>query len=137
MYRTNAYSLRMEEIFARFWENLLSRPDGPMHLRFIFQPIVASVLAIRSGLSDAREGRRGFLGSLIMNHGRRRELMSEAWGDIGKLFIMACLLDLIFQVIALRWFYPLETFVVAIILSFVPYVIVRSLTRSIVKIFRG
>ena len=63
--------------------------------------------------------------------------MSEAWGDIGKLFIMACLLDLIFQVIALRWFYPLETFVVAIILSFVPYVIVRSLTRSIVKIFRG
>jgi hypothetical protein len=126
----------MEEMFVRFWENLMSRPAGPMHLRFIFQPIVASVLAIRSGLSDAREGRSGFLVELIMHHGNRRALMSEAWSDIGKLFIMACLLDLIFQVIALRWFYPLETFVVAIILSFVPYVIVRTFTRSIAKMFR-
>jgi hypothetical protein len=107
-----------------------------MKLRFIFQPIVASFLAIRSGMRDAREGRSAFLFALIMNHGNRRELMSDAWRDVGKLFLMACLLDLIFQVIVLRWFYPLETLVVAIVLSFVPYVIVRSLSRSIVEIFK-
>jgi hypothetical protein len=127
----------MEEMFVRFWENLMSRPAGPLHLRFIFQPIVASVLAIRSGLADAREGRRPFLLSLIFGYGNRRELLSGAWADVGKLFIMACVLDLIFQVIALRWFYPLETLAVAFILAIIPYVIVRSLTNRIVKIFKG
>ena len=112
----------------------MSRPDGPMYLRFIFQPIVASIFAIRAGMRDAKLGHRPFLLALIMNDRNRREMLSEAWGDVGKLFIMACVLDLIFQIIALRWFYPLETVVVAIILAFVPYVIVRSLSRRIVKI---
>src|SRR4051812_6676056 len=102
----------MEEILIRFWENLMSRPDVSMHLRFLFQPIVASVLAIRAGIKDESEGRSAFLLSLIMERGGRRGLLSEVWADVGKLFIMACVLDLIFQVIALRWFYPLETLVV-------------------------
>ena len=117
----------MEENFGRFWENLWSRPDGPMHIRFIFQPIVASVLAIRAGIRDANQQRRPFLLSLILNDGNRRELISEAWADVGKLFIMACLLDLIFQIIALRWFYPLETFVVAVILAIIPYVLAAAI----------
>src|SRR6187397_2557590 len=109
----------MEEIIVRFWENLWSRPAGPMRLRFVFQPIVACVLA------------------LIMNHhDNRRELISESWADVGKLFIMACLLDLIFQLVVLRWIYPLETAVVAFILAIVPYVFIRSLSRRIVKILK-
>ena len=127
----------MEEIFVRFWENLWSRPAGPMRLRFVFQPIVACVLAIRAGMRDASQGRTAFLLALIMNHhDNRRELISESWADISKLFIMACLLDLVFQLIVLRWIYPLETLVVAFILAIVPYVLVRSLSRRIVKIFR-
>ena len=127
----------MEEIFVRFWENLWSRPAGPMRLRFVFQPIVACILAIRAGMRDAGQGRTAFLLALIMNHhDNRRELISESWGDVGKLFIMACLLDLIFQVIVLRWIYPLETFVVAFILAIIPYVFVRSLSRRIVKLFK-
>ena len=126
----------MEEIFVRFWENLWSRPAGPMRLRFVFQPIVACVLAIRAGMRDAREGHQPFLLSLIMGHRNRRELISEGWSDVGKLFIMACVLDMIFQLIVLRWIYPLETVVIAFILAIVPYVFVRSLSLRIVKIFK-
>jgi hypothetical protein len=31
----------MEEALARGWTNLLARLDGPMHFRFIVQPLVA------------------------------------------------------------------------------------------------
>ena len=45
------------EAVARGWENFLARPTGSLNLRFIVQPTIASVLALRSGMKDAREGR--------------------------------------------------------------------------------
>ena len=40
----------MNEIFARLWQNLYARVTGPMNLRLIIQPAVATILAIRAGL---------------------------------------------------------------------------------------
>jgi hypothetical protein len=44
----------MEELFMRFWTNLLVRFHGPMTFRLILQPTLASRLAIRAGLNDGR-----------------------------------------------------------------------------------
>ncbi len=44
----------MDDLWMRFTENLSVRVSGLMHLRFILQPIMATFLAIRSGLKDAK-----------------------------------------------------------------------------------
>ena len=46
----------MKEMLMRFWTNLLVR-FVPMTFRLILQPTLASLLKIRAGLNDGREGR--------------------------------------------------------------------------------
>ena len=40
----------MNDILARVWGNLYARLTGPMNLRLIIQPTVATILAIRAQL---------------------------------------------------------------------------------------
>ena len=43
--------------FERIWHQLIDRADAPMRFRFILQPLMAAIIAIRHGLNDARTGR--------------------------------------------------------------------------------
>src|SRR5580692_11620177 len=43
-------------IFQRIWHDLVARPDARMRFRFILQPLMAAIVAIRDGLRDARNG---------------------------------------------------------------------------------
>ncbi len=45
------------EIFKRIWHQLVERTDAPMRFRFILQPLMAAIVAIRDGCNDARTGR--------------------------------------------------------------------------------
>jgi hypothetical protein len=65
----------MNDIFSRIWENLNARLTGPMNLRFIIQPTVATILAIRAGLRDAHQNRPAFLWAVLWNPAHRRELL--------------------------------------------------------------
>ena len=120
-------SSEMEEIFARIWENLSDRVSGPMWFRTIMQPAVAVFFAARDGLNDARLGRPPYFWKILTNHrGHRRELIRDGWTSIAKVFIMAMLIDTVYQFIVQRWIYPLEIVIVAIILAVVPYILVRG-----------
>ena len=125
----------MEEFLTRVWTNLISRPSGPLNLRFYLQPTVAVILAVRSGIRDARNGRNAYLRSFIIDKGERRNLLAEGWKDIGKLFCMACILDMVFQLIEFRWIYPGETLVIAIVLAVIPYAAFRGIASRIAKLF--
>lgn len=57
----------MDEILARLWRNLYGRVDGPMNLRLIIQPTVATILAIRAGFRDARQDRPPFFWAVLWN----------------------------------------------------------------------
>ena len=49
---------------------------------------------------------------------------------MGKAFIMALILDAVYQYIELRWFWPGEALLVALMLAIVPYLLLRgSVTR--------
>ena len=50
---------------------------------------------------------------------------------MGKLFLAAVVLDVIYQVVVLRWFYPVQALVVAVVLAVVPYLLVRGLANRI------
>jgi hypothetical protein len=116
----------MQEIITRGWENLLGRWEGPMSFRVIVQPAVAVMLAIRAGLKDARAGRPAFLWTVFTDASSRHELLRSGWKDIGTVFIVALILDLIYQLIAHPAIHPLELIIAATILAVVPYCLVRG-----------
>src|SRR5262245_41769651 len=59
-------------VFSRsFLEDIPKRLTGPGRFRFILQPLVATVLGIRSGRADARAGRPPYLKGLLTDRGHR------------------------------------------------------------------
>jgi hypothetical protein len=51
-------------------------------------------------------------------------------------FLVAVVLDVIYQLIVLRWVYPLETLIVATVLALVPCMVVRGIGNRIVTFLR-
>ncbi len=125
----------MDDIISRVWENLVARPTGPMSIRLMLQPIVASVLAIRSGLKDAQEGRPAFLWAAVTNPGYRPELLRQGWKDVGKVFVLAIVLDAIYQLIVHRGVYVGELLIVATGLAIVPYCLIRGPVTRVARVF--
>jgi hypothetical protein len=119
------------DVADRVVENLLGRIGGPLTLRLILQPLVATILATRAGLRDAREGRVPYGWALFSNPAARSELLREGWKDVAKVFVLAVALDVAYQVIVHRWVHPGETLLVASAVALVPYVVVRCVvTRA-------
>lgn len=123
----------MEELFTRVWENLIGRVGGPMKLRLVLQPAMATIFAIRGGLADARAGRPPYLWSVFTARGHRKELLLEGWKSVGKVYLIAVIVDLVYQYIVFRSFYPGEALLVAALLALVPYVLVRGPLNRIVR----
>lgn len=125
----------MGDIFQRVWENLIRRVIGPMNFRIIIQPLVAVFFAIRSGMRDARAGRSAFLWTALTDKSQRGGLLRHAWSDVGKVFVFACILDAIYQVIVHRVVYILEMLIVAAVLAVLPYIIIRGpVTRLVARL---
>ena len=116
----------MRDLLLRFWADISGRVVGPMTFRLILQPLTAMFFAIRAGLRDARTGRSPYLWALLAGSSRRSELLLDAWKDVGRVFVFGVVIDLVYQAVALRWFYPLEALVVATLLAFLPYVLFRG-----------
>jgi hypothetical protein len=126
----------MDDLFARLADHLVGRLTGPLTLRLILQPVMATLLAIKGGLADARSGRPAFFWAIISNQSHRRELLKDGWKSIAKVFIVAVALDAVYQIIALRWFYPGEALLVACILAIVPYLLLRGPVNRIARSLR-
>jgi hypothetical protein len=116
----------MEELFTRIWENLADRVTGPMWFRIVMQPAVATIFAVRAAWNDAHEGNPGYFWAVITNRGQRRELLKEGWASVAKIYVMAVIIDAIYQWIVQRWIYPGELMIVAFLLAVVPYVLIRG-----------
>jgi hypothetical protein len=123
----------MDEILARVWEDLTGRVSGPMKFRLILQPVMAIIFATRAAIRDAREGQPPFLWAVFTDPRERQRLLQSGWKDVGKVFIIAMLIDAVYQVIVIRWLYPGELVVVAILLAIVPYLLVRGPLNRILR----
>ena len=118
---------------ARIWENLGGRVGGPLTFRLILQPVVAGVLAIRAGLLDARTGKPPYLWTILTSPADRGELLREGWKSVAKVFVLAALIDVAYQVMVLRWVYPFEGLLVAFFLACVPYLLIRGPANRIAR----
>jgi hypothetical protein len=118
-------------------EHLLGRASGPLHFRLFVMPLVVTFLAIRAHLRDVREGKPTRLLAFLRDPTERRRLRRSALRDIGKVFIVACVLDITYQILVLRSFYPGEMLVIAVGCAVVPYVLVRGpITRLARQLYR-
>lgn len=123
----------MEELIIRGWEGLVDRIGGPMTFRLILQPLMATLLAVRAGLKDAREGRPPYFWTLITEPAQRVDLLREGWRSIARVFVLAVVMDFIYEWVMGRWFYPLETLIVAIVLAVLPYLFLRGPVNRIAR----
>ena len=121
------------DIGIRFLENMVARVSGPMKLRLVLQPTMAAIFAIRSGLKDAREGRPAFLWTVLTDPASRDDLIKDGWKSVGKVFIIAMALDIVYQITVARFVYPLEVVITAFLLAIVPYICLRGLTTRIAR----
>lgn len=121
-------------IFTRVWTDITSGAHAPLSFRLIIQPLIAVFFAIRSGMQDARAGRPLFFWAVVMSDpAHRRELLQEGWKHVGKVFIAAVMVDIIYQIIVRHWVYPSEALMVAAILSVLPYLVMRGLVNRILR----
>ena len=90
-----------------FVDGLLARIEGPMHFRLILQPLVALFFGLRDGVRDAREKRSAYFWALFTEPPHRREMLGSGWKSIGKVFVIAVVLDFIFQFMVFRDFRPI------------------------------
>jgi hypothetical protein len=126
----------MLEIWTRIFENLQDRVSGPMHLRILLQPIMALVFATIAGLRDAREGKPPYFWSLFSDPIHRQDMLRDGWKGVGKVFLIAMLLDVIYQVFVQQFIYPGEVVLVAILLAIIPYLVARGVVTRIATMFR-
>ena len=127
----------MGETLRQAWEDLFGRVDGPMSFRLIIQPVVATFLAIRAGWTDAREGRPIFFWTLAREPAQTRVMLRNLWRIAGKVFLVALVLDALYQIIVLHWIYPVQALIVATLLALLPCMVVRAVGNRIITMTRG
>jgi hypothetical protein len=106
--------------------HLHGRVTGPMAFRLVIQPLVAATLAILAGLKDARAGRPPHGWAILTDPTRRGKLLRESFHEVAKVFLVAVIMDIIYEIVELRRIYPGQTLIVATVLALIPYLLIRG-----------
>lgn len=114
------------EVFERIWRNMIDRTGGPMTFRFFLQPIMASIAALFDGIKDARAGRSYYLWTILTDPARRAGLLHEGVISTARVILLGLCMDVIYQLIEFEAFHPAEAVIIALLLAFVPYVLLRG-----------
>jgi hypothetical protein len=127
----------MDDLLTRFWTDLAGRLTGPMTFRLILQPLMATIYAVRDGLKDARDDRPPYFWALLTRPEQRGRLIREGWRATVRVITLGIVMDLIYQLIVFRRIYPFELVVVAMLLAFVPYLLMRGPIGRIARAWRN
>jgi hypothetical protein len=124
---------QMDDVLARIGTNLIDRVTGPMHFRVYLQPAMAAIFAVLDGRKDAKAGNPPYFWSLATNPSHRTEMIKNGWKSVGKIFILAMVLDAIYQFIEQHFIYPGELLIVAFLLAILPYLVLRGLVTRLLR----
>jgi hypothetical protein len=113
------------EVRDRFWHDLLERPSHLFRFRFILQPVMAGIAALHDGIADARRGRTPYFWALVTRSSRLIGL-EEGVISTERVLLLGMVMDTIYQLVVLKTFYPAEAAIVAIVLAFIPYLLLRG-----------
>ena len=126
--------MTIHDVFAHIWEMLIVQVHGPLHLRFIMQPILGFIIAFRHGSSDARADRPPYF------CGRSRAIRSVGLTCFARLGITSAgsfsppsPWTRFIEFIVYRWIYPTQALITAAMLAFVPYLLLRGMVTRILE----
>jgi len=114
------------DVYERIWKNIVDRPSGPMSFRFILQPIMAAIAALHDGVKDARLGRDPYLWKILTDRHAAPGRLREGVIATARIILLGLGMDAIYQAFVLKTFYPGEMVLVAILLAFIPYLLLRG-----------
>jgi hypothetical protein len=127
----------MGSFFSNYWTEFVARFDGPLHFRLFVQPLMAILFAVRDGSRDAREGRGAYLWSFVTDPEQRRYLLESGWKGISKVFVLAFVLDVVYQLMVSRGLKPVQALLTAIVLAVIPYVLLRGPVNRVLRLARA
>jgi hypothetical protein len=127
----------MSHYFANYLNDFIARFDGPLHFRLFAQPLMAIALAVRDGVKDAREGRSAYLWTLLSDPAQRRYLLEDGWKGFSRVFALAYVLDVVYQLIEFHRLKTFEALLTAVILAVIPYVILRGPINRLMRLIHA
>ena len=116
-----------------FWENIFARPRQGMSWRFVFQPAMATIFAIRDGIRDARAGRSPYFWFALFDPQQRSARLHEWTTSSGKIFFMGIAIDVVYQIVEFKTLYPGEALLIAILVGFIPYFLLRGPAAQVAR----
>jgi hypothetical protein len=128
------YGTSAEE-HSRLWRDIFARPTEAMSFRFILQPCMAIVAAAKDGIWDAVTGRPPYFRTVLRSPAERPALLREGVVATAQIMLLAIAIDTVYQLMVLKTFYPTEAVVIAILLAFVPYVLLRGPIARVARRF--
>ena len=123
----------LQDLLLRMWTDLLARPAGPFAFRLVLQPLMAVLFAVRDGYTDARTGRSPYFWAVLHDPGQRRGRLVEGVKATVKVVLLGVVIDTVYQLRVLGRFYPGEAFGFALLLGFVPYLLIRGPADRVVR----
>ena len=114
------------EVHQRIWRDISDRPSGPMMFRFILQPTMAAIAAFHDGVKDAATGRSPYFWMVLTNSEKRAGRLREGIISTARIILLGLGMDAIYQYVVLKSFYPGEMVIIATLLAFVPYLLLRG-----------
>ena len=125
------------EVVDRIWSNMIGRTAGRMNFRFVLQPIMATIAACLDGVKDARTGRTPFLWTVVNVPAKRASRLDEAMIATARIILLGLVMDTVYQFIEFKYFHPAEAVIIALLLAFVPYVLLRGLVARVSRRWVG
>lgn len=119
--------------FQRTWAQISARPSGVLRFRFLVQPLMAIIIACLDGIADARTERAPYFWTVISEPNQRVQWLREGFAATAKIFVLAVVLDGVYQVVTFKAFYPGQALVIAVLLAFVPYLLARGPAARIAR----
>jgi hypothetical protein len=120
-------------VWHRFFHDLIDRPGGPMRFRFILQPSMGAIAAVRDARADVVAGRSPFFVTIMGKPEERVARLCEALNATARIVLLGVVMDVIYQIFVLKTFYPAEAAVIAVVLAFLPYAVIRGLVLRLLR----
>jgi hypothetical protein len=125
------------DVVGRIWQNLLDRPSAPMSFRFILQPVMAAITAMRDGARDARTGRSPYPWTMLTDRAEAGGHLHEGLISTARILLLGLTMDVIYQALVFETFHPGETAIVTVLLAFLPYALLRGPAARLVSWWRA
>jgi hypothetical protein len=114
-------------------EGLARRLAGPASFRFILQPLIAAIVGIRDGVSDAKLGLPPYGFVVLFDTDRRRQMVKVGLKRTAIPLVVGVVIDMVVQWMLFQRVFLTAAILVGVLLVGLPYLVARGLTNRVLR----